>query len=159
WKAHEILINIQSGEPCEIWEKDSYGNPKSRIPNPKRQTYPSHEYYFKSPEQMSALFADIPQAISTTMEVAPNSNLEIEFKTKHYPVYMPPSMEGQGFNKDLHAKAVESFLWQLCEEGIPVRYTPERLAKVQEIYPGRDPMQVVRERLNYEMSVIVPKEM
>ena len=48
WRAHEILCNIQSGEPCEIWEKDSYGNPKFRVPNPKRQTYPSHEYYFKS---------------------------------------------------------------------------------------------------------------
>jgi len=34
WKPHEILINIQSGEPCEIWEKDSYGNPKERVPNP-----------------------------------------------------------------------------------------------------------------------------
>src|SRR5262249_10952217 len=24
WYAHEILLNIQSGEPCEIWENDSY---------------------------------------------------------------------------------------------------------------------------------------
>src|SRR5262249_55474202 len=39
WKAHEILLNIQSGEPCEIWEKDSQGNPKFRVPNPKRRTY------------------------------------------------------------------------------------------------------------------------
>ena len=28
WRAHEIFLNIQSGEPCEIWEKDSYGNLK-----------------------------------------------------------------------------------------------------------------------------------
>ncbi len=28
WRAHEILLNIQSGESCEIWEKDSYGNLK-----------------------------------------------------------------------------------------------------------------------------------
>ena len=37
WKAHEILVNIQSGEPCEIWERDSLGNPKNRIPNPKEK--------------------------------------------------------------------------------------------------------------------------
>ncbi len=30
---------------------------------------------------------------------------------------------------------------------------------MQEIYPDRDPMEVVRERLNYEMSIIVPKGM
>ena len=64
WRAHEILLNIQSGEPCEIWEKDSHGNPKFRVPNPKRRTYASHEYYFKSPEQMEALFTDIPEAIA-----------------------------------------------------------------------------------------------
>src|SRR4029079_5447600 len=46
WRAHEILLNIQSGEPCEVWERDSQGNPKRRIPNPKRRTYSSHECYF-----------------------------------------------------------------------------------------------------------------
>ncbi len=59
WRAHEILMNIQSGEPCEIWEKDSYGNPKFRMPNPKRQTYPSHEYYFKSPAANGKTFFKI----------------------------------------------------------------------------------------------------
>jgi DNA polymerase-3 subunit alpha len=158
WRAHEILLNVQSGEPCEIWEKDSYGNPKVRIQNPKRRTYSSHECYFKSPQQMLDLFQDIPEAISNTLEVAEKCKVEIDFKAKHYPVYLPP-----GFNKDHskeeQAQAVEKYLWQLCEEGIPKRYTPERLAKVQEIYPGRNPMEVVRERLAYEMNVIVPKAM
>lgn len=159
WKAHEILLNVQSGEPCEIWEKDSYGNPKIRVANPKRHTYPSHEYYFKSPEQMAALFADVPQALQNTLNIADDCKLEIDFKTKHYPIYLPPELEGKTFQKEEQAKAVEAYLWQLCREGIPLRYTPERLAKVQEIYPGRDPMEVVTERLAYEMNVIVPKGM
>ncbi len=159
WRAHEILLNIQSGEPCEIWEKDSQGNPKRRIPNPKRRTYASHECYFKSPEQMQALFADIPEAISTTLEIAEKCHVELDFKTKHYPVYLPPSLEGSQYTKEERAEAVEKYLWKLCEEGVATRYTPERLAKVKEIYPERDPMEVVRERLSYEMNVIVPKEM
>lgn len=159
WKAHEILLNIQSGEPSEIWEKDSYGQPKFRVPNPKRQTYPSHEYYFKSPEQINLLFSDISEAVSNSLDVAEKCKLEIDFKTRHYPVYIPPSLEGKKFKKEEQIKAVEQFLWQLCEEGIPHRYTAERLAKVKEIYPDRDPLDLVRERLNYEMSVIVPKEM
>jgi len=159
WRAHEILLNVQSGEPCEIWEKDSLGNPKFRVPNPKRRTYESHELYFKSPEQMAELFADIPEALSNTLEVADKCHVEIDFKTKHYPVYIPPSLQGKDYTKEEQAKAVETFLWELCEAGIPKRYTPERLAKVKEIYPDKEPMDVVRERLKYEMNVIVPKEM
>jgi DNA polymerase-3 subunit alpha len=159
WKAHEILINVQSGEPCEIWEKDSYGNPKSRVANPKRLTYPSHEFYFKTPEQMSKLFADVPQALASSVHISDACKVELDFKTKHYPVYLPPSLEGKKYSKKERVQSVEAFLWQLCEEGIGKRYTPERLAKVQEIYPDKIPHDVVRERLNYEMSVIVPKEM
>lgn len=159
WKAHEILLNIQSGEPCEIWEKDSYGKPKFRVSNPKRQTYPSHEYYFKSPEQMSALFTDIPEAISNTVQIADKCNMEIDFKTKHYPVYTPPGLENKSFSTEERAHSVEVFLRDLCEKGIGKRYTPERLAKVQEIYPEKKPLDVVRERLEYEMNVIAPKGM
>lgn len=159
WNAHEILLNIQSGEPCEIWEKDSQGNPKFRVPNPKRRTYPSHEYYFKSAEQMIELFSDLPEAISNTVEIANKCHVELDFKTKHYPVYIPPSIESGQMPKEKQAEEVEKFLWQLCEEGIPSRYTPERLAKVAEIYPNKDPMQVVRERLAYEMGIIIPKGM
>lgn len=158
-RAHEILLNIQSGEPCEIWEKDSQGNPKFRVPNPKRRTYSTNECYFKSPQQMLDLFQDIPEAISNTLEVADKCTLEIDFKTKHYPVYLPPDLDNRSYTKDEQTKSVENYLWKLCEDGIPQRYTPERLAKVQELFPGKDPMQVVRDRLSYEMSVIVPKGM
>jgi DNA polymerase III subunit alpha len=161
WRAHEVLINIQSGEPCEIWEKDAYGNPKFRVPNPKRETYPSHECYFKSPQQMRELFQDVPESIASTLAIAEKCHVDIDFKTKHYPVYLPPTLLSQksSYTKEEQALAVEQFLWSLCEEGIQKRYTPERLAKVQEIYPGKDPMEVVRKRLDEEMTVIVPKGM
>lgn len=159
WKAHEILLNVQSGEPCEIWEKDSYGNPKFRVANPKRRTYSSHELYFKSPEQMQALFADCPEAISNTLEVAEKCHVELDFTTKHYPTYIPPALEGTTFTKEEQSIAAEKFLWDLCKSGIAKRYNAERLAKVQEIYPDKDPLKVVQDRLDYEMSIIVPKGM
>ncbi len=137
WKPHQILLNVQSGETVENVEMDSQGNPKFRTPNPKRRTYPSHELYFKSPEEMAALFKDVPEAISTTLEIAEKCHVEIDFKAKHYPVYIPPSLQGKEYTPEERAKEVEKFLWKLCEEGIPKRYTPERLAKVQEIYPGQ----------------------
>ncbi len=159
WRAHEILLNVQSGEPCEIWEHDAQGNPKRRIPNPKRHTYASHEYYFKTPQQMIELFQDIPEAISNTLEVAEKCQLELDFKTKHYPVFVPPTSENKKLTEEERQKEVEAFLWQLCREGIPRRYTPERLVKVKELFPDKDPLQVVQERLAYEMNVIAPKGM
>ncbi len=159
WRAHEILLNVQSGEPCEIWENDAQGNPKRRIPNPKRHTYASHECYFKTPQQMVDLFHDIPEAISNTLEVAEKCQLELDFKTKHYPVFVPPDVESKAISEEERQKEVEAFLWKLCNEGIPRRYTPERLQKIQELFPDKDPMEVVRERLDYEMNVIAPKGM
>lgn len=159
WRAHEILLNVQSGEPCQIWEKDSMGNPKNLVPNPKRRTYASHEVYFKSPQQMSALFSDLPEAISNTLLVAEKCKAELDFKTKHYPVYLPPALQDKEYTKAEQTEAVDSYLRTLCEEGIPKRYTPERLAKVAEVYPGKDPMQTVRDRLDYELGIIIPKGM
>ncbi len=148
WKAHEILLNIQSGEPVEIWEKDSFGNPTFRVPNPKRRVYSTHELYFKSPEQMAELFKDLPETIANTLEVAEKCCMKLDFDTKHFPVFKPQ----EGYSQ-------AEFLRHLCEEGVPQRYTPERLAKVAEKYPGKDPMQVVRDRLELEMEIITSKEM
>ncbi len=155
WRAHEILLNVQSGEPCEIWEKDSLGHNKQRIPNPKRRVFSSHEFYFKSPEEMQAQFSDLPEALENTLEIAAACNFELDFDTKHYPVFWPPgSTELPPENR---AQAAADFMLELCEKGIKERYTPERLAKIQETYPDKEPMQVIRDRLNMEVSIIVPK--
>jgi DNA polymerase-3 subunit alpha len=148
WKAHEILMNIQSGEPCEIWERDSQGNPKNRVLNPKRQVYFSHELYLKTPAQMAQLFADLPDAIAATVDIADKIDLTLDFKARFYPVFTPP----EGITKEDYLKA-------LCKEGISKRYTPDRLAKVQEKYPDKDPMQVVTDRLAYELDIIISKGM
>jgi DNA polymerase-3 subunit alpha len=159
WRAHEILLNIQSGEPCEIWEKDSQGNPKERIKNPKRQVSYTHELYFKSPLEMQALFADIPEALASTLSIASKCQYEFDFKAKYYPVFVPPHLEGKTFTKEERKCEAEGFLRSLCEESIPLRYTPERLAEVKKKYPDADPLDVVQRRLDYELSVIIPKGM
>lgn len=155
WLAHEILLNVQSGEPREIWERDAYGNPKGRMLNPKRSVYASHEHYFKSAEQMETLFADVPEALSETQKIAERCTFKIDFKARHYPIYTPEKPLGL----PTHEEEVSACLKNFCEEGIKQRYTPEMLAKVQEKYPGRDPMDVVRERLDYELETIISKGM
>jgi DNA polymerase-3 subunit alpha len=159
WQAHEILLNIQSGEPCEIWERDSAGNPKNKVPNPKRETAASRELYFKSPDEIKALFSDLPEAVLETVKIAEKCKCELDFKTKHYPVFIPPSLEGKSASKEERMAAAEEFLKDLCLKGIQERYTQEKLAHVQKIYPGKDPLQVVRERFDYEFGILTSKGM
>lgn len=159
WKAHEILLNVQSGEPVETWERDSMGNPKNRIPNPKRDTAPTHEYYFKTPEEMRSLFADLPEAIDESVKIAEKCKCDLDFKTKHYPVFTPPSLEGKACAKEERQKEAEQYLYDLCVKGMETRYTPEHLAHVAKKYPGKDPLQVVRERFEYEFQILTSKGM
>lgn len=159
WKAHEILMNIQSGEPCEIWEKDSAGNLKSKILNPKREVLHSHEFYFKSPRQIADLFADMPEAVNLSEEIARKCNFDFDFKTKYYPVFVPPSLEGTSYKEEYRVREAERFLRQLCEDGILKRYTPDRLHSVQLRYPDKDPIEIIRSRLAYELEIITSKGM
>lgn len=152
FRAHEILMNISSGEPCEIWERDSFGNPKNRVLNPKRQTAYSYELYFKSPDEMETLFGDFKEAITNTAFIASQCQFEFDFSQRFYPVFVPPQVEGKVYSN-------EEYLKELCEKGIEKRYTKEVLAKVQEKYPEKDPLTTVRERLAYELEVIISKGM
>jgi len=159
WRAHEILVNIQSGEPCEIWERDSAGNLKNKVPNPKRATKPTHELYFKSPEQMKELFADIPEALEQTLKISEKCLCEIDFKTKHYPVFIPPGLEESELSPQERTDAAQQFLYDLCQKGIQTRYTEETLAQVARSMPGKDPMQVVKDRFEYEFEILTSKGM
>jgi DNA polymerase-3 subunit alpha len=159
WKAHEILLNIQSGEPCEIWEKDSAGNLKSKTINPKREVLYSHEMYFPSQERMKELFSDVPEALAYSLEIANKCSFDLDFKTKYYPVFIPPNLEGKTYTEQEREKEAELFLRSLCDIGIANRYTQDHLKHVAEKYPGQNPLEVVRSRLNYELDLITSKGM
>ncbi len=150
WKAHEVLLNIQSGEPCLLRERHPHTDQPIITPNPKRETFPTHEYHFKSPDEMAALFSDFPEALSTTLSIANQCLLEIDFATKHYPIFSIP-------NADNRDAAAEELLRTMCQEGIPLRYTEERRQKVAEQYPGQDPKEVIEKRLAYELEIITSK--
>jgi len=54
WQPHDFLLCINTG---------------SKIEDEKRMRFPSSDFYFKSQEEMSKLFSDVPQAIDNTMEI------------------------------------------------------------------------------------------
>ncbi|EPP34695.1 DNA polymerase III, alpha subunit [Chlamydia ibidis] len=154
WMAHEILLNVQSGETVRIAKQNTY------IPNPKRKVYRSREFYFKSPEEMKALFTEHPEVISNTLDVAERCNLKLNFSKKHYPIYIPEFLKTRdSYSEEERYEASATFLRELCEQGLITKYTPERLSYIAEKFPNQDPLTLVKERLEMEMSIIIPKGM
>ena len=150
WRAHEILLNIQSGEPCLLRQQDPHTNEPFVAPNPKRTTFPTHEYFFTNPEEMASIFSDFPEALAASVAIAEECHVAIDFETKHYPVYDIPGAKNR-------EKAAETMLRSMCEDNIPIRYTEERLARVKERRPEKDPITIVKERLAYELDIITSK--
>ena len=114
WQAHEILINIQSGEPCEVWEKDSFGNLKNRVPNPKRQVAFTHDLYFKSPEEMRAFLPIVPMLSIATLTSQKNACRNRFQNQDIIPSTCPPSLEGKSLHKRGARRCRRQFPRELC---------------------------------------------
>ena len=96
-----------------------------------RMKFETDELYVKSPEEMSSYFKNVPEAIENTVKIADECNVEFEFGHTILPNYDVP--EGYKTHYD--------FFKKLCDDGIKRRY-------------GDNPSQEIRERAEYELSVI-----
>lgn len=115
-EAHDVMICIGTGAMTH---------------DEKRMRYVP-ELYFKSGEEMAALFADRPDAITNTLVIAERCHAKLEFGQSKYPDYLPP--EG---------KTREGYLRELCEEGVRSRYGERSLT---------DPE--ISKRFEFELSVL-----
>ena len=62
----------------------------------KRMRYAQEQFFLRSAEEMKARFADTPEAIKNTLEVAEKCNLDITFGELNYPIFQPP----EGFTNE-----------------------------------------------------------
>src|SRR3954447_8085435 len=84
---------------------------QTQLSDTKRMKYAQEQFYLRSAEEMKARFAEVPEAVQNTLEVAEKCNLEIEFGKLHYPVFHPP----EHFTR-------EGYLRKLLAEGLHKRY-------------------------------------
>jgi len=94
--AHEALLCIQT---------------QAMLDDPNRMRLQTDEFYFKSPDEMKALFAELPEAVTNTMEISNRCNLELDFKKVYLPHYKVPD----GIARDKYLRA-------LVDEGLIKRY-------------------------------------
>ncbi|MFH0766006.1 MAG: DNA polymerase III subunit alpha [Calditrichota bacterium] len=99
----------------------------------KRMRFDSQEFYFKSPAEMEALFADLPEAIINTLEIADKCSLDIDLKSRHFPVF---KLADQAEVPD-----ADAFLREFVEKGFRRRY-------------GDQPDPLTRQKLEQELAVI-----
>ena len=84
---------------------------QTQLTDTKRMRYAEQQFYLRSAEEMQARFAEVPEAVQNTLEVADKCNLEIEFEKLHYPVFHPP----EHFTR-------EGYLRHLLADGLRKRY-------------------------------------
>ena len=117
YKAHDVLLCIGT---------------KKTLQDRERLRFETTQAYFKSPEEMSRLFEDLPEAITNTQLIAERCNLMIDTSGKD--VKLPNFPRPQGFETDF------DYLKYLSLEGIKHRFS--------KVTPG------IEERLNYELNII-----
>ncbi|WP_298390431.1 DNA polymerase III subunit alpha, partial [Hydrotalea sp.] len=65
YNAHDILLCVNTGEKQATPGFDDFVNDEVQVRN-RRFKFPNDQFYFKTPEEMTTLFADIPEAIDNT---------------------------------------------------------------------------------------------
>ena len=142
-EAHDVLLCLQTGKDFD---------------DPSRMRYTSHQLYFKSPDEMAKLFADTPEVLENTLEVAEKCNLELNFDEYHLPYFQIPAEEKE-------ATTLEKYLEKLVRQGMAERYdeiTPELEARLQKElgiinqmgYPGY--FLITYDFINYARSQNIP---
>jgi DNA polymerase-3 subunit alpha len=94
---------------------------QTQLADTKRMRYEPEQFYLRTAEEMKARFADTPEAVKNTLEVAEKCNLEIEFGKLHFPVFAPP----EHFTR-------EGYLRKLIAEGLFRRYSIHAKAEGKE---------------------------
>jgi len=84
---------------------------QAMLSDTKRMRYQDQQFYLRSAEEMKSRFAEVPEAVQNTLEVAEKCNVEIEFNKLHYPVSTPP----EHFTR-------EGYLRKLLGDGLKKRY-------------------------------------
>jgi DNA polymerase-3 subunit alpha len=134
--AHDILLCINTGEKQSTPGFDDFVNDDAAVKN-RRFKFPNDQFYFKSTEEMSTLFSDIPEAIDNTNMIVDRVELLNLKKDILLPAFPIPK------EFQVHADANLNqweYLRHLTYEGAKMRYT--------DFSPD------IQERLDFELFTI-----
>jgi DNA polymerase-3 subunit alpha len=129
YEAHEARVCISDGEI---------------LGNRRRVRRFTVEQYFKSTEQMQALFADVPSALANTVEIAKRCNLTLVLGKPQLPDFPTPEVDGRRMSP-------EEYFRYASHEGLKDR--------LLHLYPDASKRESERpryvDRLEFEIATIL----
>src|SRR5690606_16063090 len=123
FEAHEARVCINEG---------------STLDDPRRERRYSEEQYLKSEAEMQELFADIPEALQNSVEIAKRCTLDLQLGKAFLPAYPVP--EGM---------RIEQYLEQVSQAGLE-----DRFITVPGLQQKRDKKPDYENRLQFELNII-----
>jgi DNA polymerase-3 subunit alpha len=95
FNAHDVLICVGQGRTIFDSERETS----------------SPEFYFKTPDEMTALFDDLPEAVENTLNVARRCAFMLEIQKPRLPIFKPESGKSQDDElRDIATKGLEDKL-------------------------------------------------
>ena len=146
--ASELKLPVVATQPVQFLKPDDFRAHEARVciaegyvlADQRRPRRFSAEQYFKSQSEMAALFADIPQALANTLEIAKRCNLALELGKSKLPPFPTP-----------HGESLEDYLRQRALAGLDLR--------LAQLFPDAGQRQArtgeYRTRLEFEIGTIV----
>jgi DNA polymerase-3 subunit alpha len=104
---------------------------KRAISDADRMSMMQEDFSFKTPDEVKKDWAHLPEAVENTVALAERCNLELSLGKSILPYFAVPE-----------SKTQESYLAELCEQGLVRRYGTTDVSKE------------IRDRLTYELEVI-----
>jgi DNA polymerase-3 subunit alpha len=126
FEAHEARVCIREGRTLD---------------DPRRPRLYTDQQYLRSPAEMAELFADVPEAIANTVEIARRCSLVLELGRPYLPDYPVP----QGLS-------IDDYFRQVSHEGLD-RRLQALFDPASDAFPERQ--RSYRERLDFELDTII----
>ena len=150
--ASRLSLPVVATHPIQFLTEDDYESHEARVcisegeilGNQRRVRKFTRDQYFKSAAEMQALFADVPSALSNSVEIAKRCNLSLVLGKPQLPNYPTPLTDGKPM-------PIEDYFRLLSVEGLE-----ERLVH---LYPDATKREIERpryaERLEFEINTIL----
>lgn len=147
--AAETGVAVVATNDVRFLQQDDFAAHETRVcigegrtlDDPRRPRLYTEQQYLKTPAEMAELFADIPEALSNSVEIAKRCNIEVQLGKHFLPDFPVP----EGMTIDEYLRHV-SFAG--LEERLSVtlpKDTPDYAAK----------RKVYDDRLNFELDIII----
>lgn len=146
--ASALALPVVATHPVQFIAPDDYKAHEARVcisegyvlADKRRPQHFTEAQYFKSQEEMAALFADIPTALQNSVEIAKRCNLTLTLGKNYLPQFPTPNGE-----------SLDEYLLSQAKDGLSKRLAllypdPQVRAKKEPVY---------LERLEFEVDVII----